>query len=465
MPMDFKRNLRQICVCACLLMMSGVFALCVCFGKREDTTIVPTADYIVSLRDHDDVPFDVVKGEELRVLLRAGDVLWYEEDAPVPLLEAEDGSSYYEAYQWNLAVIGAQTAFDLGAAGQGIRVGVVDSGVNPHPDFRSRLLPGHNYIEGAKDPDDTADTFGHGTRVAGLIVGAGEHGCIGAAPMAEIVPLKCTDGQTVRVSALCQAIYGGIDDYGCRVLNLSLGIQTESTALAEAAAYAAEKNVVLVAGVGNGGRSALHYPAAYDTVIGVGAVDREGICYVRSNHNESVSLSAPGVDLRTTDMRGGYTTATGCSFAVPQVSAAAAVLLSIDDSLTPREIADLLCQSAADAGSEGWDEYYGYGILNLAGAVEQVADSPTDGPSCEFLPAEGSPASAVRNLTGGTLVCDYLLAEYTESGACGKVTSVRITVPPYGTTEIQVPSGNGSSMQTLVDPDTGVPLVPARKVP
>ncbi|MBR4895462.1 MAG: hypothetical protein IKZ41_03465, partial [Clostridia bacterium] len=129
------------------------------------------------------------------------------------------------------------------------------------------------------------------------------------------------------------------------------------------------------------------------------------------------------------------------------------------------EIADLLCQSAADAGSEGWDEYYGYGILNLAGAVEQVADSPTDGPSCEFLPAEGSPASAVRNLTGGTLVCDYLLAEYTESGACGKVTSVRITVPPYGTTEIQVPSGNGSSMQTLVDPDTGVPLVPARKVP
>ncbi|MBR4895780.1 MAG: hypothetical protein IKZ41_05075, partial [Clostridia bacterium] len=118
-----------------------------CFGKREDTTIVPTADYIVSLRDHDDVPFDVVKGEELRVLLRAGDVLWYEEDAPVPLLEAEDGSSYYEAYQWNLAVIGAQTAFDLGAAGQGIRVGVVDSGVNPHPDFRSRLLPGHNYIE------------------------------------------------------------------------------------------------------------------------------------------------------------------------------------------------------------------------------------------------------------------------------------------------------------------------------
>ena len=134
MPMDFKRNLRQICVCACLLMMSGVFALCVCLGKREDTTIVPTADYIVCLRDHDDVPFDVVKGEELRVLLRAGDVLWYEEDAVVPLLEAEDGSSYYEAYQWNLAVIGAQTAFDLGAAGQGIRVGVVDSGVNPHTD-------------------------------------------------------------------------------------------------------------------------------------------------------------------------------------------------------------------------------------------------------------------------------------------------------------------------------------------
>ncbi len=110
-------------------------------------------------------------------------------------------------------MIGAPTAFDRNAAGQGIRVGVIDSGVNPHPDFGSRLLPGHNYIENTKNPDDTADTFGHGTRVAGLIAGAGEHDCIGAAPMAEIVPLKCTDGQTVRVSALCRAIYGGIDDY------------------------------------------------------------------------------------------------------------------------------------------------------------------------------------------------------------------------------------------------------------
>ena len=66
--------------------------------------------YIVSLRDHDDVPFDVVKGDRLLALLRAGDVLWYEEDVPVPLQDAEDGSCYYESYQWNLDMIGAVLA-------------------------------------------------------------------------------------------------------------------------------------------------------------------------------------------------------------------------------------------------------------------------------------------------------------------------------------------------------------------
>lgn len=474
---------RKAFLCLTAFILVGVvFSSCFVFVREQRSrnaapAIDFSADYIVRLRQESDTgaPFEVIRGDVLAAMLDSGGILWYEMDGEIPLLDAGigtesaepgSGSCYFESYQWNLVMIGAEAAFDRNAAGQGIRVGVIDSGVNPHPDLDSRLLPGHNYIEGAKNPDDTSDTFGHGTKVAGLIAGAGEHGCIGAAPMAEIVPLKCTDGQTVRVSALCRAIYGGIDDFGCRVLNLSMGIQTDHQALAEAAAYAEEKNVVLTAGAGNGGKKQLFYPAAYETVIGVGAVDQSGNWYDRSNHSACVFLTAPGVDVRTTDHRGGYSAPTGCSYAVPQVSAAAADLLSIDGSLTPREIMDLLCRSAADRGGEGWDEYYGHGILNLTGCMEQVTDRQIpESPSCEFLPSGNDPASAVRNLTDGTLVCEYLLAEYTESGACGKVANVRITVPPYGTSEIPGPSGNGPSMQTLIDPDTGVPLVPARKMP
>ena len=482
--MGMRLNTRRkalLCLTAFIL-LSVVFTVCFAFLRgqqsRNDSPAVDfSADYIVRLREKSDTgaPFEVIRGDVLADMLEGGGILWYEKDEEIPLLDAGIGteseepgseSCYFESYQWNLAVIGAEAAFDRNAAGQGIRVGVIDSGVNPHPDLGSRLLPGCNYIENAKNPDDTSDTFGHGTRVAGLIAGAGKHGCIGAAPMAEIVPLKCTDGQTVRVSALCRAIYGGIDDFSCRVLNMSMGLQTDHQALAEAAAYAEEKNVVLTAGAGNGGGKQLFYPAAYETVIGVGAVDRSGNWYDRSNHSACVFLTAPGVDVRTTDHRGGYSAPTGCSYAVPQVSAAAADLLSIDGSLTPKEIMDLLCQGAADAGSEGWDEYYGHGILNLAGCVEKAAGPRVnDGPACEFLPDAGGAASAVRNLTDRTLVCEYLLAEYTESGACVKVTSVRVTVPPYGTSEIPVPPGKGRWTQTLVDPDSGIPLVPARQMP
>lgn len=135
----------------------------------------------------------------------------------VPVIAA---GTFFESEQWNLKVIGAEAAFAQGALGQGIRVGVLDSGVNHGDVFGARLLPGHNYIEGAADETDTSDRFGHGTGVAALIAGAVESGYIGVAPGAEIVPLKITDGESVKVSTLCRAIYSAIDDYHCNVLSL-----------------------------------------------------------------------------------------------------------------------------------------------------------------------------------------------------------------------------------------------------
>ena len=87
---------------------------------------------------------------------------------------AIDGiSDYYSEKQWNLDVIGAEGAFENNHLGQGVRIGVLDSGINPHEDFGARLLPGHNYVENAAGETDTSDVLGHGTGVAGLIAGAG----------------------------------------------------------------------------------------------------------------------------------------------------------------------------------------------------------------------------------------------------------------------------------------------------
>ena len=422
-------------------------------------------DYIVKYRAScawmtpEDAPFDVVGEEEMLRLRALGMLEWYEPDGEAVLMD-----DWFDAEeQWNLGMIGAQTAFELGCLGRGVRVGILDSGVNPHPDLGDRLLEGHNYMEDAADPDDTADAYGHGTRVAGLVAAAGETGFVGAAPAAEIVPLKVTDGKSVKISAVCRAIYGGVDDYGCRVLNLSLGVMTDYESLKEAVNYAEDHGVVVVSAAGNGGSTALYYPAAYDCVIGVGAVDRNGVLYERSNRNESVWITAPGVGVRATGSQGGYTSSTGTSFAVPQVSAAAAVLMAADPALLPAELRTLLAQTASDLGPEGYDTAFGYGNLDLGAALDGLG-SAQDARQLRFVPETG-PAEALENNTDGAVTCTYLLADYDENGVCRSVRTWELTVPAGGRAPIQPPEGDGNFGQFVYETGTMIPLAKERKGP
>lgn len=438
-------------------------------GESETEYIVKYKDSACRTEDGK-APFDVVSGSALNSLLRAGLLEWYEPDGTAFLIDPEpEGelmgvlSPYYDDAQWNLEMIGADAAYREGLLGQGVRVGVLDSGVNPHPDFGDRLLPGHNYTPDASDTEDTSDGYGHGTKTAGIIAAASESGYIGVAPAAEIVPLKVTDGKSVKISAICEAIYGAIDDYGCRVLNLSMGVRTDYASLREALDYAEEKNVVVVSAVGNNGSSGLYYPAAYDTVIGVGAVDGRGTLYYHSNYNSSVFLTAPGVEVRSTAAPGGYISSTGTSFAVPHVSGAAAVLLGMDDTLTPLDIRELLAETASDTGADGYDEAYGYGILNVAGCVAALGSiSPAPEAPCSFLP-EAGPAEAVRNNTDSVFDCVYLLAVYDENGVCLGVETFRLALNPGETASIASPKGGERFGQFLYNAITQSPLAAARK--
>ena len=359
-------------------------------SETETGYIVKYKESAAWLMEDDSVPFEVVSEEEMERLKRSDLLEWYEPDGEAILMD----SAYYESSQWNLDVINAEGVFAKEFLGQSVRVGVLDSGVNPHEDFGARLLPGHNYIENAADSSETADLFGHGTAVAGLIAGASEHGYIGTAPGAELVPLKVTNGQDVKISAICRAIYGGIDDFDCNVLNLSLGVTGEYESLREAIGYAAEKGVTVVAAVGNDGTSTVYYPAGYDTVIGVGAVNQSETVYTRSNYNSTVFLTAPGSRVRSTTSSGGYSqNNNGTSFAVPQVAGAAAVLLGINPTLPPEQIMDLMAKTATDRGVEGYDEYYGHGILNLSACVAELTGEPVTKPE---TPTEQDPEPTIE---------------------------------------------------------------------
>ncbi len=430
----------------------------VCAADSAGTDyIVKYKEGAVWMQEDSGVPFDVVSGEEMQRLDREGLLEWYEPDGEMTLLD-EPAAQMYQDDKWDLALIRADAAFENSYLGQGVRVGVIDSGINPHEDIAARLIAGTSYIEGG-DPDNTADTYGHGTQVAGLIAGSGKNGFIGAAPGAEVVPLKITDGKGVTVSTVCRAIYGGINDYDCDILNLSLGIGSEFKTLKEAVEYAGEQGVVIVAAAGNSGSRAKLYPAAYDTVIGVGAVDSGGAWFYHSNHNDSVFITAPGVNVKTIGRYGGYELRSGTSFAAPYAAAAAAVLLGIDDTLTPQDIMGILARTAADKGDPGYDEYYGAGILDICGSIAYLTGGAIP---CEFLPATGA-ASQIRNNSAAAVSGTYVLAEYDENGVCENVTFYEVTIPPYGTAEIEVPPENTNYGQFVLNTEKVMPLAIARR--
>ena len=355
----------------------GIFSAPVEAADAAETAyIIKRNDSAVRGQAEQSPPFEVVSEAEMIRLRDAGLLEWYEPDY-VTELSDEPPDDDDENEKWDLAMIHADVAFAHHTVGQGVRVGVVDSGINPHPALNGSLRSGSSYLDDT-GASDTSDRYGHGTQVAGLIAGVDETGYIGASPGVELVPLKITDGKSVATSAVCRAIYGGIDDYNCSVLNLSLGIRTDSQALREAVEYAEQKGVVIVSAVGNNGNAGIFYPAFYETVIGVGAVDETGAVYYHSNQNDSVFLTAPGANVKTTGRVGGYTNASGTSFAVPYVTAAAAVLRGIDPDLTPNAIRELLAQTATDRGEKGWDRAYGWGIVNIGESVLALTAAKTD---------------------------------------------------------------------------------------
>ena len=453
--MTYLTGLRKTAVIALLgTLMLAAGHIPVCAANKIGTDyIVKYKESAAWLSEDSSVPFDVVSEEEMRRLDSAGLLEWYEQDGEMTLIDEPVTQTYTED-KWDLALIRADAAFENNFLGQGVRVGVLDSGINPHEDIAGRLSKGQSYLSGG---GDTADDYGHGTHVAGLIAGSGKNGCIGAAPEAELIPLKITDGSGVMVSTVCRAIYGGIDDYDCDILNLSLGIWSEYESLREAVAYAEEKGVVIVSAAGNNGSKAKVYPAAYDTVIGVGAVDSTGTWFYHSNYNDSVTVTAPGVNVRTIGKYSGYELKSGTSFSTPFAAAAAAVMLSIDDTLSPADIREILAQTAADKGARGYDEYYGAGIVDIGGCVSYLTDWP-----CRLLPASGA-ASRILNTTGEDISCTYFLAQYDEDGALMNVKSHDMTIPANGTAEIEPPPEDTSCGQFVLNKESVMPLAIARR--
>lgn len=314
--------------------------------------------------------------------------------------------------QWNLADdgygIGVQAAWDQGFTGDGVRLALIDSGINAdHEDFQGvDIEQGYNVIE---QNTDTSDRFGHGTVVAGIIA-ANSHNGIGITGICDgvtIVPIKCFDSSTTNVRHVVEGIYRAVDDFQCDVINLSLGVSADMQALREAVDYAVSKGVIIISAVGNNGNTAptqLLYPAAYDNVIGVGAYGHNGEICSFSHINNSVFVTAPGEDLYSLDANttDGYRVVSGTSFAAAQVSALAVLVKAYDKQITATQFQELLKTSAQDAGPTGYDLSYGYGMISIPRLLQALSALPEYRDITGHWAMESITYCAERGLLSGT---------------------------------------------------------------
>lgn len=243
--------------------------------------------------------------------------------------------------------------------GDGVKVAVLDSGIGQHSSLARVPVEHIDLVGGSGTADDVA---GHGTAVASLIAGSG--GVAGMAPGVSLLDIRvmASDGSGDSFT-LARGIVEAADR-GAAVINASLGSSGDCFLVRQAVAYAVQKGAVVVASVGNEGADAVLYPAAYESVVAVAAVDARERTPGFSNRGPSVDLAAPGLGVTAAGPDGTTRLFSGTSAAAPLVSGAIAGVLSQERGLTPGEVAALLKRYADETGMPGEDTGSGAGIID-----------------------------------------------------------------------------------------------------
>lgn len=296
-------------------------------------------------------------------------------------------------------IIGAPQVWDLGYTGKGIKVALVDSGIDgSHPDLKGRIVGWKDFAEGKTTP---YDDFGHGTHCAGIIGGNGNASqgkYKGIAPEVQYIGIKVLgkDGSGSLDNILAGINYAAQTD--ARVISMSLGSSTHSQAMDDAVHKAVQAGKVVVCAAGNSGPGAktIGCPADAPDAITVGATDKSDVVASFSsrgpNRDGTVKpdVSAPGKDIVSTRATGTndgkaintyYLSMSGTSMATPMVSGAIADLLQKQPNLTPAQVKDIMEKTAKQLGSGVPNNDYGYGRINIQNAIRYLDGNYTPAPS------------------------------------------------------------------------------------
>ncbi|MCK4723899.1 MAG: S8 family serine peptidase, partial [Dehalococcoidia bacterium] len=327
------------------------------------------------------LPEAAIKG-----LLRNPNVTSIEPDVKVYAIDTELDDS------WGVKRIGAGAVHDGGNKGSGVKVAIIDSGIDyTHPDLDAYYADGYDFVNDDANP---MDDYGHGTHCAGIVAAEdNDSGVVGVAPEASLYALKVlgADGSG-SYSDVIAALQWAVDN-GIEVTNNSYGSSGDpGETVKEAFAKSYTAGVLHVGAAGNSGNPPgrgdnVIYPARWDSVIAVGATDQGDKRARWSSTGTDLELVAPGVDIYSTLLGDTYGEKSGTSMSCPHVAGTAALVIA-GEGLTNVEIRTRLQQTADDLGEAGFDTKYGYGLVD----ADEAAPAPAVGaPTVSITsPADGS---------------------------------------------------------------------------
>uniref|UniRef100_UPI0031E3BFE7 S8 family serine peptidase n=1 Tax=Saccharothrix mutabilis TaxID=33921 RepID=UPI0031E3BFE7 len=366
--------------------------------------------------------------------------------------------------------VGAPAAWALGLDGSGVKVAVVDTGVDAeHPDLVGRVAAAADFTADG----DGVDRHGHGTHVASTVAGTGAASggkYRGVAPGATLLSAKVFDSSGAGDESQVMAGIEWAVEQGADVVNLSLGAGVTDGAdpMSELVDSLSEKTgtlFVVAAGNAGSGNRTISTPGAAARALTVGAVDRDDKLAWFSSRGPRLrdalvkpEIVAPGVDVvaaRATGTSMGspvderYTASSGTSMATPHVAGAAALLAQQHPDWTGQAIKDALASTAKDVGYKWFEQ--GAGRLDVARAVTQRATGPA---SASFGRVEGTEPVhrplTLRNAGDAAVRADLALAVQSWDGGRPDPDSMRLAAGA-----VTLPPGSTADAAVAVDPDEG----------
>lgn len=342
--------------------------------------------------------------------------------------------------------VNIEPAWDITTGNDAVLLAVLDSGIPANSaDLTGRLLQGYDY---ANNDGDVLDDLGHGSNVTGIAAATGDNGQLmaGIDWQCRVIHMKVLDANNFGFYSWWIEALIAVADSGANVINMSLGGSGASNALRDGIDYAVNAGAIIVVSMMNVNGETPFYPAAYPNVIAVGAINNRSqravpFCYSTtsgSNFGNHIDFVAPGeliVGLSSSNPNG-ISYYCGTSQASPIVAGVVSLLLALKPDLTFEDVYDLLKAGAQDQvgpmseDTEGWDKYFGWGLINATATVNALVTSVDDR-------NENAPET-------------YVLAQNFPN-PFNPETVIRYQLPWFSRIKIEIFSLLGQKVTTLVD--------------